>query len=45
MKFTEGLIWGSLITAGAMLMYSEGIDDNKKKMVKKGRQFLRKMGL
>ena len=45
MKFAEGLLWGSLITAGAMLMCSDGIDDNKKKMIKKGKQFLKKMGL
>ena len=31
MKFTKGIILGSLLTAGAMMMYSEGIDTNKKK--------------
>ena len=45
MKFTKGLMIGSLLTAGAMMMYSEGIDNNKKKMVKKGKQFMRKMGM
>ena len=43
MKFTKGIILGSLLTAGAMMMYSEGIDTNKKKMIKKGKQFARKM--
>lgn len=44
MRFTKGLVLGSLITAGAMMMYSEGIDSSKKKMVKKGKQFMRKIG-
>ena len=35
MKFTKGIILGSLLTAGAMMMYSEGIDTNKKKMIKR----------
>lgn len=43
MKFMKGVLLGSLITAGTMMMYSEGIDDNKKKMIKKGKQFARKM--
>lgn len=34
---------GSLITAGTMMMYSEGLDENKKKMLKKGRQFAKKI--
>ena len=33
MKFTKGLMLGTLITAGAMMMYSEGVDSSKKKMV------------
>ncbi len=44
MKFTKGLMLGTLITAGAMMMYSEGVDSSKKKMVKKGKQFMKKMG-
>ena len=43
MKFVKGMMMGALITAGTMMMYSEGIDDNKKKMIKKGKQFARKM--
>lgn len=45
MKFTKGLMLGSLITAGAMLVYSEGVDNNKKKMIKKGKQFMKKLGM
>jgi hypothetical protein len=43
MKFTKGLILGSLITAGTMMIYSEGIDENKKKMMKKGKQTVKRI--
>ncbi len=43
MSFMKGVMIGSLITAGTMMMYSEGIDESKKKMMKKGRQIVRKM--
>ena len=45
MKFLNGVMIGSLITAGAMMIYSESVDNGKKKMVKKGKQFARKIGL
>ncbi len=43
MSFMKGVVLGSLITAGTMMMYSEGVDENKKKMMKKGKQIARKM--
>ena len=43
MKFMKGVLIGTLITAGTMMMYSEGVDTNKKKMIKKGKQLARKM--
>ena len=45
MKFLNGVMIGSLITAGARMIYSESVDSGKKKMVKKGKQFARKIGL
>jgi hypothetical protein len=45
MKFVKGVMVGTLITASAMLLYSENVDDEKKKMVKKGKQFAKKLGL
>lgn len=45
MKFVKGVMIGTLITASAMLLYSENVDDEKKKMIKKGKQFARKIGL
>lgn len=45
MKFVEGMAIGALVTAGAMMFWSEPIDDSKKKMIKKGKQLVRKMGI
>lgn len=43
MNFMKGIVIGSIITAGTMMMYSEGVDSSKKMLVKKGKQFARKM--
>lgn len=45
MKFSKGLMIGSILTASAMMIYSEGIDTNKKKLIKKGKQLMRRMGM
>ena len=47
MKITKGLILGGLVTAGILMMYSESdmMTKNKKKMIKKGKQFAKKMGV
>lgn len=44
MKFTKGIILGSMITAGVMMMYVNN-DMDTKKMMKKGRQWMKKMGI
>ena len=43
MSFAKGVMIGSLITAGTLMMYSEGLDQNKKKVMKKGKQLLKRM--
>ena len=43
MKFTKGMIVGSMITVGIMMMYTDNMDS--KKMMKKGKQLMRKMGI
>ena len=43
MKFAKGILLGSVITAGTMMMYSDSMDT--KKMMKKGKQLMRKMGI
>lgn len=44
MKFTKGLIVGGMITAGLLMMCSDN-NMNTKKMMKKGKQLVRKMGI
>lgn len=44
MKFTKGLLIGGIITAGMMMMYNDN-NVNTKKMIKKGKQIARKMGI
>lgn len=43
MNFMKGVMIGSIITAGTMMMYSENLDMNKKKMMKKGKQMAKKL--
>lgn len=43
MKFTKGMILGSMLTVGIMMMYTDNMDS--KKMMKKGKQLMRKMGI
>ena len=46
MKFIEGMLIGSLVTVGATLMYTNVIPkSDTKKIMKKGKQFARKVGL
>lgn len=46
MRFVEGMLVGGLLTVGATFIYNETINKNDaKKMMKKGRQFVKKMGL
>ncbi len=45
MKFVKGVMIGGLITTGLMMMYAENEGMNKKKLMKKGKQFAKKMGI
>lgn len=45
MKFTKGLLIGGLITTGIIMMYNDKNVMNKNKMLKKGKQFAKKMGV
>ena len=45
MKFIKGMLIGGMATAGAMMMYREMSGRTKKQMVKKGKQFAKKMGV
>ena len=43
MRFVNGILLGSLLTAGTMMMYSDTLDENKKRMIRKGKHFVRKV--
>jgi len=45
MKFIKGVIVGSVACASIAMWYSDGMYMNKKRMMKKGKQFVRKMGI
>ncbi len=45
MKFIKGMVMGTLISAGVVMMYNEKNSMKKNKMVKKGKQFIKKMGI
>ena len=45
MKMMKGLMLGTLLTVGTMMYFSEGMHINKKKMLKKGKQMAKKMGI
>ena len=45
MKFVKGMLIGGIVTAGVVMMYSETMGDNKRKMIKKGKKFARKLGI
>lgn len=45
MRFVKGMIVGGMIAAGVALVCADGMCDNKKRMIKKGRQFARKIGM
>lgn len=45
MKFVKGILIGGIATAGAMYMYKEMSGRSKRQMIKKGKQFARKMGI
>ena len=45
MKFIKGVMIGGLLTTGLVRMYTETGMMNKKKMMKKGKQLAKKMGI
>ena len=45
MKFVKGIVIGGLITTGLIMMYTETDMMNKKKIMKKGKHFAKKMGM
>ena len=45
MKFIKGVMIGGLLTTGLVMLYTETGMMNKKNMMKKGKQFAKKIGI
>lgn len=45
MKFVKGVVVGGLISAGVAIMCADRMQPNRRKMIKMGKQFARKMGI
>ena len=45
MKFVKGMLIGGMATMGAIMMYNEMSNKSKKQMMKKGKQFVKRMGI
>ena len=44
MKFVKGMILGGAVTAGIAMAYADTMGSSKKKLMKKGKKLMRKMG-
>lgn len=45
MKFVKGMVMGTLLSAGVVMLYNEKNTMKKNKMMKKGKQLIKKMGI
>ncbi len=45
MKFVKGMMIGTLVSASVVWIYNEATTKDKKKLMKKGKKFLREMGI
>ena len=45
MKFVKGMFIGGAATIGALMMYNGMSNKSRKQMMKKGKQFAKKMGI
>lgn len=45
MKFVKGAMIGSIVATGIFMMYSENESKMRKTMLKKGKHFMKKIGI
>lgn len=45
MKFIKGMMLGTIVATGVILMYDESMGKTRKKMMKTGKKFLKDMGM
>ena len=45
MKFIKGMVMGGLLSAGVVMMYNDKMGSKRNKMMRKGKQLIKKMGI
>ena len=45
MRFMKGILIGGILTAGIAMIYAESMEQGKRKVMRKGKQFAKRMGL
>lgn len=45
MKISKGILIGTAISAGAIMLYAGTRKNGKKKMIKQGKKFMKSMGI
>lgn len=45
MKFVKGILVGSIVSASLVIAYTETLGQDKKKLMKKGKQMMKKIGI
>ena len=45
MRFIKGMIVGGMIAVSAAMVCADGMCENKKRMLKRGKQFAKRMGI
>ena len=45
MNFVKGMLIGTLVSAGIVMLYNENMNTTKRKVMKKGKQMAKKMGI
>ena len=45
MRFVKGMLVGGILTAGVAMMYAESMGQSKRKMMRKGKQIAKRMGM
>jgi len=45
MKFVKGILIGGVVGAGIAMMYNDNMHINRKKVMKRGRQLVKRMGV
>lgn len=45
MKFIKGAMVGGIVATGIFMMYSENENDSRRKLMKKGKKLMKKIGI